>query len=53
MSYSKKKGKWRAYITVDQKQISLGYFLDKNMAIKARKDAEILYFGEYRYDENN
>ena len=53
VSYSKKKGKWRAYITVDQKQISLGYFLDKNMAIKARKDAEILYFGEYRYDENN
>lgn len=51
--YSKREQKWRAYITVNKKQICLGYFLDKDMAIKARKDAEVLYFGEYRYDENN
>lgn len=39
--------KWRAYISVDGKFISLGYFNDINDAIRARKEAEIKYFGEF------
>ena len=48
VSFRKDKNKWRAYITVNEKQISLGNFINKEDAIKARKEAEIRYFGEYR-----
>lgn len=51
--YNKKGQNWRAYIVVNGKQINLGYFTDKDKAISARKNAEILYFGEYRYSANN
>ena len=53
VSYCKKRQKWRAYIFINNKQINLGYFSDKEMAIKVRKEAEVLYFGEYRYTANN
>lgn len=39
--------KWMAYIMIDSKNIYLGYFLDKNDAIKARLKAESMYFGEF------
>ena len=42
-----KNGKWRSYIYVAGKQIRLGVFSDKDMAIEARRKAEDLYFGEY------
>ena len=42
--------KWMAYIKVDYKNIHLGYFDTKEEAIKARQEAEIKYFGEYRCD---
>lgn len=35
--------KWEAYIKIDGKRKGLGYFENKNDAIKARKDAEIKY----------
>ncbi len=41
--------KWIAKIKKDYKSIYLGSFDDKNDAIKARKDAEVKYFGEFRY----
>lgn len=41
---------WKSYITVNKKRIHLGYFEDKEDAIKARKEAEEKYFGEYSYD---
>ena len=39
--------RWFARIGIDGKQISLGYFIDINDAIKTRKEAEEKYFGEY------
>lgn len=43
VSFLKKKEKWRAYITIDSKQIHLGYFKNFEEAVKARKEAEIKY----------
>jgi len=40
-------GKWRAYIMVDRKQISLGVFEEIEDAIGARISGEIDYFGEF------
>ena len=40
---------WISYITINYKHINLGSFTDKEDAIKARKDAEIKYFGEFRF----
>lgn len=53
VSWKKDKNKWKAYITINGKQIHLGYFNkeDFDKAIKARKQAEIKYFGEYRRNE--
>ena len=51
VSWSKQKNKWRAYITIDNKQKSLGYYFNKEDAIKARKEAEEKYFGEFRNKE--
>lgn len=42
-----KKGSWRAYITVNGSQKSLGVYTNKEDAISARIKAEIKYFGEY------
>lgn len=39
---------WNARIIVNYKVIHLGNYRDINEAIKARKEAEIKYFGEYR-----
>lgn len=50
--FSEDVQKWRSQITVDGKDIILGWFKDINDAIVARKQAEIKYFGEYRYKEN-
>ena len=51
--WHKKSNQWCAYICVNYKQIYLGQFNNKDEAIKARKEAEIKYFGENRYDANN
>jgi len=48
--FKKDRNKWIAYITINYKRINLGYFKNKIDAINARKEAEIKYFGEYRYD---
>ncbi|WEG14176.1 HNH endonuclease [Pullulanibacillus sp. KACC 23026] len=41
------KKKWKAYIGFKGKQINLGYFADKEEAIKARKEAEEKYHKPY------
>lgn len=41
------KDKWFAQIMVDRINIHLGSFISFEKAVKARKEAEIKYFGEY------
>lgn len=48
VSWRNDRSKWRAYITVDNKQIYLGLYDKKEAAIKARQEAEIKYFGEFK-----
>lgn len=47
VSYRKDRNKWRAFIMVDKKQISLGLYENIDQAIKARLEGELKYFGEY------
>ena len=39
--------KWRAKINVSTKEVHLGMFKSKSKAIKARKKAELKYYGEF------
>jgi hypothetical protein len=41
--FDKNRNKWRVHIKVNQVQIFLGRFDNKEDAIQARKDAEVLY----------
>ena len=52
VSWEDKTLKWHAYIWYNGKSIHLGRFDKKEDAIKARKDAEEIYFGEYSYDNS-
>ena len=45
--FNKKHNKWQSYITVNKKQIKLGYFENENDAAKARNKATLKYFGEH------
>ena len=40
---------WRAYISIDHHTIHLGWFANKEDAIRARQEGERRYFGEYSY----
>lgn len=46
--WSTQDNKWIAHITYNYKYIQLGSFTHKEDAIKARQDAELKYYGEYR-----
>ena len=50
VSYHKYSNTWRAFITKNKKQIYLGYYKLCEDAVKARKDAEVKYFGKYNYE---
>ncbi len=41
------RSKWSAYIEVNSKRKHLGYFKEKEDAIKARLESEAKYFGEF------
>lgn len=43
ISWANREGKWHAYINIDKRRKSLGYFTDFNKAIDARKKAEAKY----------
>ena len=47
VSWFKITQKWRAQITLNKKAKTIGYFDDKADAIKARRDAEKKYFGDF------
>ena len=46
--WDKANKKWRAIIMINGKTKHLGYFINKEEAIKVRKEAEIKYFGDFR-----
>ena len=48
VGFDKRSNKWRSYIAVNKRQIELGRFVNKEDAIIARTNAEILYFQEFR-----
>lgn len=45
--WHKQSGKWASLIKVNKKPIYVGFFNDKEDAIKARLNAEVKYFGEF------
>lgn len=47
--WDKRQQKWTAKIKINRMVISLGSYLSKEDAIKARKEAEEKYFGEFAY----
>ncbi len=53
VSFSKRNNKYNAYIRVNGKQVSLGNYIKLDDAIKARKQAEEKYYGEYSFDNSN
>ena len=46
--YRSDRGKWYAEIQVNNRKICLGSYTNKEDAIRARLEAEIKYFGEYK-----
>ena len=52
ISWFSKTNQWRVYITVNKKFIHIGLFDNFDDAVKARKEAEEKYFGEYSYDNS-
>ncbi len=46
VSWNRRRSKWIAHITHNQKHIHLGYFDDLEVAIAARKAAEKLYWAD-------
>ena len=51
VNWDKKRNKWRVRITIDGKRIELGWFDNKEDAIKVREETENKYWGEYGYKE--
>lgn len=50
--FAKNMNAWCAIITVNYKDIILGYYSKKEDAVKVRKEAEEKYFGEWSYDNS-
>ncbi len=48
-SKDKRKKRWRALIFINGKEIHLGRYMTKEEATQVREDAEIRYYGEYRF----
>ena len=52
VSWDNTRQKWRAYININKQNIHLGYFDEFENAIRARKQGEEKYFGEWSYDNS-
>lgn len=48
--WNKSRSRWTAYISINKKFVCLGFYKNKEDAIKARKEAEEKYYGEYSYN---
>ena len=48
VSWRKDRQKWRSHIRFEGKFYALGHYDNLEDAIKARKEAEVKYFGEFR-----
>ena len=48
MEYPTGRVRYRAFIMVNRKYINLGEFVERDDAIKCRKDGELKYFGEFQ-----
>lgn len=46
VTWNKKAGRWEARISKDRKEYYLGFYVEKEAAIKARLDAEIVFYGQ-------
>ena len=51
VNWNKRRNKWEARITVNGKEIHLGFKDKKEDAAQLRKNAEEKYFGEFQYKE--
>lgn len=51
IDWDKNKQKWLARIKINYKQIHLGSYNFKKEALNARKQAEIKYFKQFKYDD--
>ena len=49
--WDKKNLKWFSYINIDRRMIFLGRFIDLHEAVKARKEAELIYHSHARRNE--
>lgn len=47
VTWRKDKGKWKAFINRENRQVHLGYFMSKDDAIDAYRRAAIEHFGEF------
>lgn len=52
VSWNPTRNKWESKIMVNRKTINLGRYNDFEDAVKARKEAEDKYFGEFSYDNS-
>jgi tyrosyl-tRNA synthetase len=52
VSWHSRDNIWEVHIRYKGKQIYLGRYKDFNEAVKARKEAEEKYFGEYSYNNS-
>lgn len=52
VTWHEQSGKWISRIQANGKRINLGLFTNLDDAIKARKQAEEKYFGEFSYDNS-
>jgi hypothetical protein len=48
VSWNNRDQRWVAMIGYNRKNINLGYYINKEDAIQARREAEIKYYGEFR-----
>lgn len=51
VSFNKLENRWISYITNNKKRIHLGTFESYDDAVKAREDAELIYFGKHNRDK--